>query len=203
MKTTLSNTDVGESMSALADGELRGEAFAQTMAAFEQDPALLASWHDYHLIGDVLCSPELLTTRVASPFLTRLQSRLAQETVEPVVSNYASLPTPASLPAPTQAAANDSVFQWKMLAGMASMAAVAMMVWTLAVPTSSTGPQLAQSPASTDSVLVASPQGTIVRDARLEALLAAHKQVGGNSALQMPSGFLRNATFETSPHVRR
>jgi sigma-E factor negative regulatory protein RseA len=33
--------------------------------------------------------------------------------------------------------------------------------------------------------------------------LAAHKQVGGNSALQMPSGFLRNATFETSSDARR
>lgn len=199
MKTTLSNTDVGESMSALADGELRGDAFAQTMAACEQDPALLTSWHDYHLIGDVLRSPDLRVTSTASPFLTRLQSRLAQETVQPAAPTEVSLPMPVA----SQAAANDPVFQWKMLAGMASMAAVAMMVWTLAVPTSSTGPQLAQSPASTDSVLVASPQGTIVRDARLEELLAAHKQVGGNSALQMPSGFLRNATFETSPHARR
>jgi len=199
MKTTLSNTDVGESMSALADGELRGDAFAQTMAACEQDPALLTSWHDYHLIGDVLRSPDLRVTSTASPFLTRIQSRLAQETVQPAAPTEVSLPMPVA----SQAAANDPVFQWKMLAGMASMAAVAMMVWTLAVPTSSTGPQLAQSPASTDSVLVASPQGTIVRDARLEELLAAHKQVGGNSALQMPSGFLRNATFETSPHARR
>ncbi|NQW79900.1 MAG: sigma-E factor negative regulatory protein [Polaromonas sp.] len=186
-------------MSALADGELRGDAFAQTMAACEQDPALLTSWHDYHLIGDVLRSPDLRVTSTASPFLTRIQSRLAQETVQPAAPTEVSLPMPVA----SQAAANDPVFQWKMLAGMASMAAVAMMVWTLAVPTSSTGPQLAQSPASTDSVLVASPQGTIVRDARLEELLAAHKQVGGNSALQMPSGFLRNATFETSPHARR
>jgi sigma-E factor negative regulatory protein RseA len=36
----------------------------------------------------------------------------------------------------------------------------------------------------------------MVRDARLEELLAAHKEFGGASALQMPSGFLRNATFE-------
>ncbi len=203
MKTTFPNTVVVDSMSALADGELNGEEFAQALTACERDPAMLASWSNYHLIGDVLRSPDLLVARNASPFITRLQSRLVQETVQPAVSTYASLPTPASLPAPTQAAANDSVFQWKMLAGIASMAVVAAMVWTLAVPTPSTGSQLAQSPASTDSVLVASPHGTIVRDARLDELLAAHKQVGGNSALQMPSGFLRNATFETSPHVRR
>ena len=203
MKTTFSNTVVADSVSALADGELRGEEFAQALAACERDPALLASWHHYHLIGDVLRAPDLLATRTSSPFLTRLQSRLEQEALRPVAQTDAALSTPAALPGVTQAAANDSIFRWKMVAGVASMAAVVVMVWTLAVPTSLTGAQLAQSPVPTDSVLVASPQGVIVRDARLEELLAAHKQVGGNSALQMPSGFLRNATFEISPHARR
>ena len=203
MKTTLSNVVVDDRISALADGELRGEAFAQTLAACQNAPTLLASWHTYHLIGDVLRSPDLLAARSASPLLTRLQSRLAQEPIQPLAQTDDLQPTPNFQPAVTQVAANDSVFQWKMLAGMASMAAVAVMVWTVAVPMSSTGSQLAKSPTPTDSVLVASPQGVIVRDARLEELLAAHKQVGGNSALQMPSGFLRNATFETSPHARR
>ncbi|OYU41868.1 MAG: anti-anti-sigma factor, partial [Burkholderiales bacterium PBB4] len=36
----------------------------------------------------------------------------------------------------------------------------------------------------------------MIRDPHLAALLAAHKQFGGTSALQMPAGFLRNATFE-------
>jgi sigma-E factor negative regulatory protein RseA len=36
----------------------------------------------------------------------------------------------------------------------------------------------------------------MIRDPRLDALLAAHRQFGGASALQMPSGFMRNATFE-------
>ncbi len=202
MKTTFPNTVVVDSMSALADGELNGEEFAQALTACERDPAMLASWSNYHLIGDVLRSPDLLVARNASPFITRLQSRLAQETIQPVAQTNV-LPPPITLPSVMQVATNDSIFRWKMVAGIASMAVVAAMVWTLAVPTPSTGSQLAQSPASTDSVLVASPHGTIVRDARLDELLAAHKQVGGNSALQMPSGFLRNATFETSPHVRR
>jgi len=195
MKTTLSNADVGDCISALADGELLDEEFAQTLAACENDPALQARWHDYHLIGDVLRSPDLLVTRSTSPFLMRLQNRLAQEVVQPVA------PTEVSLP--MQVAANDSIFRWKMVAGVASMAAVAVMVWMLAVPTALTGPQIAQSPATTDSMLVDSPQGLMVRDARLDEMLAAHKQVGGNSALQMPSGFLRNATFETSSDARR
>jgi sigma-E factor negative regulatory protein RseA len=36
---------------------------------------------------------------------------------------------------------------------------------------------------------------TMLRDPQLDALLAAHRQFGGTSALQMPSGFLRNATY--------
>ncbi len=198
MKTILFNAVVDDSMSALADGELRGEEFAQVLAACEKDQTLLVTWHSYHLIGDVLRSPDLLAPHIASPFLTRLQSRLAQETIQPAAQPSDFSKMLITLPVETPVAANDSIFRWKLMAGMASMAAVAMMVWTLALPIVSTGPQMAQSAAPTDSVLVASPQGTIVRDARLQELLAAHRQVGGNSALQMPSGFLRNATFEIS-----
>ena len=36
----------------------------------------------------------------------------------------------------------------------------------------------------------------MIRDPRLDELLAAHRQTGGTTALQMPAGFLRNATFE-------
>ena len=39
----------------------------------------------------------------------------------------------------------------------------------------------------------------MIRDPQLDALSCpAHKQFGGASALQMPTGFLRNATFEGS-----
>jgi len=36
----------------------------------------------------------------------------------------------------------------------------------------------------------------MIRDARLDRLLAAHRQLGGATALGTSSGFLRNATFE-------
>ncbi|MDU7587859.1 MAG: anti-anti-sigma factor, partial [Acidovorax sp.] len=39
-------------------------------------------------------------------------------------------------------------------------------------------------------------QQVMLRDPRLDELLAAHKQFGSTTALQMPAGFLRNATFE-------
>jgi sigma-E factor negative regulatory protein RseA len=38
--------------------------------------------------------------------------------------------------------------------------------------------------------------GQMIRDARLDRYLAAHKQFAGSSALGVPSGFLRNATAE-------
>ena len=47
------------------------------------------------------------------------------------------------------------------------------------------------------AVADADGQQVMIRDPRLDELLAAHKQFGSTSALQMPAGFLRNATFET------
>lgn len=38
--------------------------------------------------------------------------------------------------------------------------------------------------------------GKLIRDARLDQYLAAHKQFGGSTALGVPSGFLRSATSE-------
>jgi sigma-E factor negative regulatory protein RseA len=58
-------------------------------------------------------------------------------------------------------------------------------------------PQLAQVPVSTEVSMVAGAEAAImIRDPQLDALLVAHRQFGGTSALQMPAGFLRNATFE-------
>jgi len=215
MKTTFSSIVIGDSLSALADGELSGNEFDQMMLACERDPTLLGSWQEYHLIGDVLRSPDLSRIGCSAEFLTRLQSRLAHETLYshvPDAVDISAHPAKPMVIAPLlmpRQSANDPVFRWKLVAGFASAITVAVTVWMLTVPTGSTGSQLAQSSLSSPSrqasqpVLVASPQGSMLRDARLEELLAAHKQVAGNSALQMPSGFLRNATFETLPNARR
>ena len=58
-------------------------------------------------------------------------------------------------------------------------------------------PQLATAPQQQAApVLARSEAGVMIRDPRLDELLAAHRQFGGASALQMPAGFVRNATFE-------
>lgn len=208
------STQTSELLSALADGQLVGEDFAAALQACQQDESALACWDSYHLIGDVLRLP----ARVPAPllrgvdleFVDRLNRRLAQEplagaalldpdSVVPahgaVVSELAHHRGPAS---------NDGNFRWKLVAGFASLAAVSAIAWNasglLALPVSA--PQLAQA-ASSPQVVVASPQGMMVRDARLEELLAAHAQLGGSSALQVPSGFFRNATFETPQNAGR
>jgi sigma-E factor negative regulatory protein RseA len=59
-------------------------------------------------------------------------------------------------------------------------------------------PQLAaaQQQPEAGEVLARGQSGLMIRDARLDELLAAHRQLGGASALQMPAGFVRNATFD-------
>ena len=95
-------------------------------------------------------------------------------------------------------AAND----WlrKLVAGVASVAAVTAVGWNLWSANGIGGaqPQMA-SAAAASSVLPVSADAagtTMMRDPRLDQLLQAHRQLGGGTALGTTSGFLRNATFE-------
>lgn len=213
MKPTPQNLEL---ISALADGQLASDEFAAVLAICEADEQALESWKAYHLIGDVLRSPGLAPQASDVAFLSRLRTKLAQEPavdVRPAVSAVAVLPAkPAGWPDTGREASNDNSFRWKMVAGFVSVAAVVAVAWNagsgLLAP--SAAPQLAQSaapqlarPEAPQQVLVMSSQGPVVRDARLQELLAEHKQFGGASALQMPSGFLRNATFEAPQGARR
>jgi sigma-E factor negative regulatory protein RseA len=196
-----------ELMSALADGQLDGEDFAAALHASRHDDSAVACWDTYHLIGHALRSPSQGLRGVDTAFLSRLNQRLAQE-ASPGAPSRPAQPAvqdvPLLLPPHRSQASNDGEFRWKLVAGFASLAAVSAIAWNAASLLSpAPAPQLAQAPASLQQVVVASPQGPMVRDARLEELLAAHKQLGGTSALQEPSGFLRNATFETSQNAGR
>ncbi|AGU48601.1 putative anti sigma-E protein RseA [Variovorax paradoxus B4] len=211
---------VREQVSALADGHLHGEDFARAIDTVCAEEDARGAWRAYHLVGDILRSGAHSPSSDGSAFLARFQQRLA---AEPVVAAPAQVPAaaPAVLTARHRAdAANEPVFRWKLVAGAASLVAVAAISWTLVgngAGVSSPGAQIAaqQQPAA-NSVLAAaasnsqlpptaaltptrvvvgngSPQ-VMLRDPRLDQLLEAHQQAGGAS--QMPSGFLRNATFE-------
>lgn len=199
-----------EYLSALADGELQGEAFAQAVAYAATEEGESA-WRIYHLIGDTLRSSEV--THVADPaFLGRLREQLALEPRHGAVAMAQPLvqvaPAPhEAAPHARDAAANVSVFRWKLAAGFASLAAVAALGWNAYLGLGGTAPQGAQLAAAQPPAEAVAPafvataggpqgQQIMIRDPRLDELLAAHKQFGSTSALQMPAGFLRNATFE-------
>lgn len=206
-----------ELVSALVDGQLRGDEFARTVDWLGAAPDAQDSWRAYHLVGEVLRSGEVAVSRGESEFLQRLRLNLAQETVEKkgptapiaavVLPSFAKSEVPDRSLAPS---ANEAGWRWKLIAGVASMVAVVTMGWHIASgfsPDPTRGAQLAEtalpvkdsvSPLPSPPVLAdtnAAPP-VMIRDPQLDALLAAHRQFGGTSALQMPAGFLRNATFE-------
>lgn len=179
-----------ELISALADGQLHGDAFARGVELAASDPVAREAWQAYHLIGDVLRSGELAVGSPPSAFLERLQRRLQDE---PPLAPAAAAPVRRH-----QEAANDGSFRWKVVAGFASVAAVGAMAWSLAasLPNKPGSAELAKAPAGT--VLTAGERGVMIRNPQLDELLAAHRQLGGTSALQMSTGFVRNATFDAS-----
>jgi sigma-E factor negative regulatory protein RseA len=182
-----------EQLSALADNELSAEQTAVVVQACGKDSNLMQTWASYHTIGDLLRANALdAHTRDLTPDLTRdLQASLP-------LAQSITLTAPA-------AAANDSVFRWKMVAGVAAVAAVGSVLWAMVgTPSGLGGAQLAQQTGGQSAAVAAAPASAVaandnvqvmVRDPRLDELLAAHKQFGGASALQQPAGFLRNATF--------
>ncbi len=209
-----------ERVSALADGQLRGVDFARTVEMMGAGTELRADWHRYHVIGDVLRSTELAQCSDDAGFLARFSARLGQESssVRPVPDPTIFSISPSSVP-PRLVSANQSSFRWKVLAGVASIAAVGAIGWSVVASDGwmdklSSQPQLAGTtkpesvtttpvaatamPSVSSAAVSGSESAVMIRDPHLDALLAAHKQFGGTSALQKPAGFLRNATFEGS-----
>lgn len=205
-----------ESISALVDGQLGGLALTHTLAWVTTSPEARAMWHAYHVLGDVLRSPELADCGCDQSFVDRFRDRLAQAGPTPAqlpeaAPSHAQVSEPAqfapvgavgTVVAPQRAVqvANDAAMRWRWLAAAASLAAVVVLGWHAGgVDTT----QLAAAPGGAGSVVAstAAPGAeppVMLRDPRLDELVAAHRQFGGTSALQMPAGFLRNATFEPS-----
>lgn len=194
-----------EHVSALADGQLSAGELPQVLQYAAQASGRQA-WQEYHLIGDVLRSPELAHHAHSQAFLARLHQRMDHEgLLQP--QRPATQPTVSLESRPGVArgqAANHALFRWKMVAGLASLAAVSAMGWNVleATRAGTAGPQLAVAPpaqmaAGTQVAVQQSPQDPVMlRDPRLDELVAAHRQSRGAAALQMPARFLRNAPVE-------
>ncbi len=202
---------VAELVSDLMDARLSEQAFAEAVGEVALTGHAREKWNTYHLMGDLLRSGKPMTLSDDAGFLSRFQQRLQAETAVPLApaNGFRSLLTGAegAIVAPTVAqgsrAANDAHFLWKWVGGLASLAVVGIVGWNVAgdILAPSSERQLAQvQPAAPTTVLVeTSDDGQVmIRDPRLDRLLMAHRQSGGQSALQVPSGFLRSATFEVS-----
>jgi sigma-E factor negative regulatory protein RseA len=198
-------------VSALCDGELDDRSLTALLAECRGSDEPLAQWHRYQLIGEALRGqPPAPSVRAPRDFLASLNERLdAEQPPKALVSN-------APVPRERGAAANDSVFRWKLVSGLASVVAVAAVGWTVlgSAPVAPTGPVLAQGATNTPAtvataqaagtgaastarpVVVSTPQGKVLRDPALERLLAEHRQHGGMSAFQTSTGFIRNATYD-------
>ena len=200
-----------ENLSALADGELAQGEFQLLLQICEQDPRAYDCWDTYHALGELLRSPSSKVQLSDPVFLARLNQQLAKE---PSFETRSLIPASdggvgdTNLPRKVvgehrESASNDAYFGWKAVAGFACIAVTSAIAWNIngltlpAFRSLSVRPDTVAEAAAPQQVVVASPQGFMVRDTRLEELLAAHKQLGVTSALPVPSGFLRNATFET------
>jgi sigma-E factor negative regulatory protein RseA len=196
-----------EDLSALMDGELDASAVAGACRAWRDDAQMRSQWHAYHLIGDVMRSEDLASdAKHDARFLAALRERLADE---PVVLAPSIVAAPAAVVrarprrswmAPAAVAAGFAVVAGTLvvtqiagglsLQGAPSDAAIAQ------APSPLQTVALSDKPASAAGEPGVILNGELVRDARLDEYLAAHKKFGGSSFSGGPTGFLRNASVE-------
>lgn len=178
-----------ELASALADGELQGDALRHALEVLETDEAARSQWHAYHLVGDVLRSGAGAAIGAHdAAFVARLRQRLQEPTERASFVQAGALPV--------QHSANDPVWRWKLVAGLSTLTAAAVLGWQLVGDRTGADAAVQMAIKAPTVNFAQAADGVMIRDPRLDQLLAAHQQLGGTSALQMPAGFLRNATFE-------
>lgn len=180
-------------LSALADGEA---ATAQAGCDLWRDDAQArATWHTYHLIGDVLRSDDLAVRPARdAAFLAALRERLA---AEPTVLAPAAVQT-AAVAAPRRRHA------WLAPAAVAAgfMAVAGVLVVARVATPGADGPVLAVGGPSNPGLQrtgngapAAAPlviEGRLIRDAQLDAYLRAHRDALGGAPVALPGGVPRN-----------
>ena len=203
-----------EQVSALADGEVDDASAAAACAAWRRDGGVRASWHAYQLIGDVLRSEDLATDPAQDvAFLAALRDRLAREPVV-VAPHLAALRSADDRRGTAARGGRVGGRFWRTSAAVAAGFVAVAGVFTVTrsqSPGVTTVPTLARADApftapfgngeperiavSVGSTSVfpdtaSASAGTVIRDARLDAYLAAHKQFAGSSALGVASAFV-------------
>ncbi|MDD2924190.1 sigma-E factor negative regulatory protein [Rhodoferax sp.] len=190
-----------ELVSALLDGELHGQEFVRAVDYLGDSEAAQADWDTYHLVGELMRAPSTPAQSHDPVFLQRLRREINSFAIESI-ANEAYGKRDEGQNRSQEPAANDA--WWRRVAGLASVALVGVLAWQgyvllAADGVTGSGAQLAQRPVQplveTAQLAQGDASAVMIRDPQLDALLAAHRQLGGATALQTPSGFLRNATF--------
>lgn len=189
-----------EAISAMADGQLAGAELAHTLELLRSDEAAVATWRSYHLVGEVMRGGPVCDASRDAAFLQRLRVKLEQEVVAAPVFETGTFAT-------ERPSANDAKFSWHWVAGLAATLAAVTVGWVSVPGTRQPdgAAVLARQPMPVPSASYVASEGqpealtrkqAMIRDPKLDQWLAAHRQFGGASALQVPAGFVRNATFE-------
>lgn len=198
-------------LSALFDDELMPDEVDSCLVAIGKNPALVDRLCDYQDLRVNLTDPQ---SSSSNAFLQGFRERLARAENQP-------LQVPLAAPEHLPHAANDAVFRWKLVAGLASCATVAVLAWTMVGSRVDTAPMMMSqaspafsfaSPYATQVVQGFSPAlarpaaekveparvddgAVMLRDAALDEFLRAHGAQAGGMAIENTSGFMRNATF--------
>jgi len=211
-----------ERLSALVDGELDAAAMALACGDWREDGESRATWHAYQLIGDVLRSEDLASHAGRDAgFLATLRTRLADE---PVVlapeRDETVLAMPEVARVATAGRARGGRWNWRSSSAVAAgfvvvagalvmtrsndpradapeVASIAPPAPAAALVRNASNTVVATTPAQVNEPQTLVANGQVIRDARLDRYLAAHKQFAGTSALGIPSAYLRSATAES------
>lgn len=181
----MANSDQSDAMrqglSELMDGHADASQAEAACGVWRSNPHARECWHTYHLIGDVLRSDELAhSPQRDAAFLSTLRSRLAAEPI-PLAPQ-----TPMALPAASARR------RWAApAAAAAGFVAVAglLVVYRVASPPAGTVVPVAAATGQPDVKVVS---GQLIRDARLDRYLAAHRQVSNGAAVHVPGAVVRS-----------
>lgn len=203
--------DARQWLSDLADGRLDADDLAGACRRWAEDDDAQRTWHTYQLIGDVMRSDDLARPAGADKaFLVALRSRLADE---PVVL----APAPVVRP---RGRRQVWLVPMAAAAGFVAVAGVMVVLQQAAAPGGNgfDAPQMAATPPSSTAVRatlastkaavpqpvgalpsVAVQRGQMLRDARIDEYLRAHREALLGSPAALPGGAVRTVDFDTAP----
>lgn len=178
-------TEQRRCLSAAADGDTA--AMDAATRAWRDDANARATWHAYHLIGDVLRSSDLAAAPARdAAFLSRLRSKLATEPV------LLAPPQPVASKRPTSA--------WWMSAAVAAgfvvVAGVLVVARVSVAPTTDSLAQAGGPGAAIQSVSQTVAQSSVMRDPRLDEFLRVHQSARAGLTTAAAGSALRRVDIE-------